>query len=258
MTSSFKVNSSLHKAQAMLLAAGRGSRMRPLSDHTPKPLLKVQGKPLIEWHMQALAKQGFNQVLINTAWLGAQINSYFGNCWQHNSQHSSYIIYSREDIDFGGALETAGGIARALPYLSDVFWLCASDAYAPEFIFNRLDYEQFKTSRALAHIWLVPNPNHNPRGDFILTKNGLVLDPKTNTNHSTTCYTYSTIGLFKQALFQAPFCAIEKGNPKGTVATLAPLLCTAMHQGLVTGSLYKGRWVDVGTPERLAALNASA
>lgn len=242
-------------AQAMLLAAGRGSRMRPLSDHTPKPLLQVQGKPLIQWHMQALAQQGFEHILINTAWLGEQIPAHFGAHWQHDAHHHSHIQYSREDIDCGGALETAGGIARALPHLADTFWLCAGDAYAPNFVFDANDYAPFQASQALAHIWLVPNPSHNPQGDFGLDENGRVFDPKTQPENNAPCYTYSTIGLFKQALFQAPFCDIARGNPQGTAAPLAPVLRAAMQQGLVTGSIYTGKWVDVGTPERLAMIN---
>lgn len=243
-------------AQAMLLAAGRGSRMRPLSDHTPKPLLTVQGKPLIQWHMQALAQQGFGRIVINTAWLGSQIPNYFGSSWQHDVQHRSQIHYSREDVDFGHALETAGGIVRALPYLADAFWLCAGDAYAPDFVFDARIYAQFQASSALAHIWLVPNPDHNPQGDFAIDAQGLVFDAHAHTRHTAPCYTYSTMGLFKQALFQAPFCDIAQGNPTGIAAPLAPILRSAMQQGLVTGALYTGTWVDVGTPQRLAALNA--
>lgn len=244
-------------AQAILLAAGRGNRMRPLSDYTPKPLLQVQGKPLIQWHMQALAQQGFEHILINTAWLGEQIPAHFGAHWQHDNHHNSHIHYSREDIEFGGALETAGGIARALPHLEDVFWLCAGDAYAPEFVFKETLYTQFQTSQALAHIWLVPNPQHNPNGDFGLDANGLVFDPKTQPQNTAPHYTYSTIGLFKKTLFQTPFCDIATGNPQGLAAPLAPILRAAMQQCLVTGSIYTGQWVDVGTPERLARLNAS-
>lgn len=206
--------------------------------------------------MQALAQQGFERIVINTAWLGEQIPAYFGSHWQHNAQSSSRIHYSREDIDCGGALETAGGIVRALPYLANVFWVCAGDAYAPEFVFDQTMYTQFQASPALAHIWLVPNPTHNPQGDFCIDTNGLVFDASCQLAQTTPSYTYSTIGLFKHALFQAPFCDIAAGNPQGIAAPLAPILRSAMLHGLVTGAIYTGTWVDVGTPQRLAALNA--
>lgn len=248
-------------AQAMLLAAGRGQRMRPLTDSTPKPLLAVHGKPLLEWPLRALAAQGFTDVLINTGWLGEQIPANFGETFTHSKMPhatplpASRLQYSREEQDFGHALETAGGIARALPRLADVFWLAAGDVFAPDFAFARADYDRFATSQALAHIWLVPNPAHNPAGDFALAPNGLA-HPISDTNTHWPRYTYSTIGLFKKALFAAPWCTIPPGNPDGIVAPLAPVLRTAMQQGLISVSLYTGRWTDVGTPQRLAELNA--
>ena len=154
-------------AQAMLLAAGRGNRMRPLTDTTPKPLLPVHGKPLLEWPMRALAAQGFARVLVNTGWLGEQIPAHFGKQHAHgDALPATQLLYSREEQDFGRALETAGGIARALPQLEAVFWLAAGDVFAPDFAFARADYDRFAASPALAHIWLVPNPAHNPAGDF--------------------------------------------------------------------------------------------
>ncbi|MDO5653830.1 MAG: nucleotidyltransferase family protein [Brachymonas sp.] len=242
-------------AQALLLAAGRGNRMRPLTDHTPKPLLQVHGKPLIEWPMRALAAQGFTKVLINTGWLGAQLPA----CFDHYREHgdglpATHLQYSREEVDFGGALETAGGIARALPQLDDTFWLAAGDVYMPDFVFAQDAYQRFAASTALAHIWLVPNPTHNAKGDFALTPDGRVHD--TPPDHADLPrYTYSTIGLFKKALFAEPYCNIPAGNPQGAIAPLAPVLRAAMRAGRVTGELYTGRWTDVGTPERLAALN---
>ena len=245
-------------AQAMLLAAGRGNRMRPLTDVTPKPLLLAHGKPLLEWPMRALAAQEFIRVLVNTGWLGAQIPAHFGACHPHGGAlPDTHLQYSREELDFGGALETAGGIARALPLLDNIFWLAAGDVYAPDFVFAHAAWERFANSDALAHLWLVPNPEHNPAGDFGLTPDGVVQDAAKD-GSTLPRYTYSTIGLFRRALFAAPWCHIAQGNPQGEVVPLAPLLRTAMAQGKVTGSVYHGRWTDVGTPERLADINNKA
>ena len=244
-------------AQAMLLAAGRGNRMRPLTDATPKPLLEVRGKPLLEWPMRALAAQGFTQVLINTGWLGEQIPARFGTSYAHgDALPATQLRYSREEQDFGRALETAGGIARALPQLDAVFWLAAGDVYAPDFAFARADYDRFAASPALAHIWLVPNPPHNPAGDFALGEDGTA-HVANDSNTQLPRYTYSTIGLFKKALFTTPWCALAAGNPQGEVAPLAPVLRAAMQHGHISASLYTGRWTDVGTPQRLAELNAT-
>ena len=242
---------------ALVLAAGRGERMRPLTDSTPKPLLQVQGRPLLQWHLQALANAGVSRVVINTAWLGEQIPAYFSDkngvkpIWDKRKQLS--ISYSQEGVDFGGALETAGGIARALPQLGPVFWLAAGDVFAPDFVFDSAAVQAFATSDQLAHLWLVPNPAHNPRGDFGLSSQGLALnlpadDPAPR-------YTYSTIALLRAELFAPPWCDIAPGNPLGVKAPLAPLLRRAMDAGRVSASLYGGRWTDVGTPERLAELN---
>ena len=242
---------------ALVLAAGRGERMRPLTDSTPKPLLQVQGRPLLQWHLQALANAGVSRVVINTAWLGEQIPAYFSDkngvkpIWDKRKQLS--ISYSQEGVDFGGALETAGGIARALPQLGPVFWLAAGDVFAPDFVFDSAAVQAFAASDQLAHLWLVPNPAHNPRGDFGLSSQGLALnlpadDPAPR-------YTYSTIALLRAELFAPPWCDIAPGNPLGVKAPLAPLLRRAMDAGRVSASLYGGRWTDVGTPERLTELN---
>ena len=242
---------------ALVLAAGRGERMRPLTDSTPKPLLQVQGRPLLQWHLQALANAGVSRVVINTAWLGEQIPAYFSDkngvkpIWDKRKQLS--ISYSQEGVDFGGALETAGGIARALPQLGPVFWLAAGDVFAPDFVFDSAAVQAFAASDQLAHLWLVPNPTHNPRGDFGLSSQGLALnlpadDPAPR-------YTYSTIALLRAELFAPPWCDIAPGNPLGVKAPLAPLLRCVMDAGRVSASLYGGRWTDVGTPERLAELN---
>jgi MurNAc alpha-1-phosphate uridylyltransferase len=242
---------------ALLLAAGRGERMRPLTDTTPKPLLRVQGQPLLQWHLQALADAGVEKVVINTAWLGEQISDHFSSVFGlqpfKDGRKQLSIFYSHEGQDFGAALETAGGIARALPLLGDIFWLAAGDVFAPDFVFAPEAVQAFAASDQLAHLWLVPNPAHHPHGDFGLAPNGLALNlPK---DDPTPRYTYSTIALLRAQLFAPPWCDIPAGNPQGVAAPLAPLLRRAMDAGRVSASLYTGRWTDVGTPERLQALN---
>lgn len=281
-------------APAMLLAAGRGERMRPLTDTTPKPLLTVRGKPLMQWHLEALSRSGVPHVVVNTAWLGEQIADRFKHVLslsstldkreQLSKPERLAISYSHEGLDFGGALETAGGIVRALPLLcaaptthhdaalrpdtpaptvnaeQQVFWVLAGDVFTPGFEFHPDAVTRFIASGYLAHLWLVPNPAHNPRGDFGLDLThasppgmGLALnlpaaDPRPR-------YTYSTIGLYSRALFEAPLCTLPAGNPLGIKAALAPQLRAAMDLGRVSAELYTGAWTDVGTPERLAALN---
>ena len=239
---------------AMLLAAGRGERMRPLTDFTPKPLLKVQGAPLLQLHMQALMAAGVSKAVINTGWLGAQIPAYFGHEFVLQANQSERkqlsLLYSSEPEK---AFETAGGISRALPQLGEVFWLAAGDVYAPGFTFPAEAAQAFAQSDELAHLWLVPNPAHNPRGDFGLSEDGKALDLPADDERPR--YTYSTIALLKAELFAQPWFEVEPGNPEGIRAPLAPLLRRAMADGLVGASLYTGRWVDVGTPERLEQLN---
>jgi N-acetyl-alpha-D-muramate 1-phosphate uridylyltransferase len=256
----------------MILAAGRGERMRPLTDTCPKPLLQMRGQPLMLWPMLALAREGFASQLINTAWLGEQIEAYF---LDENGIYSARILrealsnqelsesavqlqlqFSREGRDFGGALETAGGIVRALPQLADVFWVVAGDVFMPSFEFSRAAYEKFAASAALAHLWLVPNPPHNSRGDFGLSPRGHALNLPKDAGHA--LHTFSTVALYKKAFFAPPFCSIPAGNPQGIKAALAPMLRAAMDAGCVTAQLFEGEWTDVGTPERLALLNSWA
>jgi MurNAc alpha-1-phosphate uridylyltransferase len=151
-------------------------------------------------------------------------------------------------------LETAGGIVRALPLLDEVFWVAAGDVFAPDFSFSDEAYESFKTSACLAHIWLVPNPEHNAGGDFGLSPDGLALNVPRQPGQA--LFTFSTIALYKRAFFEAAWCPIPAGNPEGVKAPVAAMLRAAMDQGLVSASLYEGLWVDVGTPERLAMLNS--
>jgi N-acetyl-alpha-D-muramate 1-phosphate uridylyltransferase len=266
--------------KALILAAGRGERMRPLTDHTPKPLLQVRGQPLMQWAMQALAAGGFADFVINTAWLGEKISAYFGD---KNGMQPAYLLprlllkseqkknqkegdsvtvnigYSHEGRDFGGALETAGGIVRALPMLcgseDDVFWVLAGDVFAPDFVFSQNAVERFKTSGKLAHIWLVSNPEHNLKGDFGLETegmDGLVVNDAGSDGQK---HTFSTIALYRKSLFSLPYCDIPAGNPEGVKAALAPLLRKAIAAQQVSGELYTGTWTDVGTPERLTQIN---
>jgi MurNAc alpha-1-phosphate uridylyltransferase len=235
----------------MVLAAGRGERMRPLTDATPKPLLIVRGQPLMQWPMQALARGGFVRQLVNTAWLGAQIPAHLGERISWPGLPEVQITYSHEGQDFGQALETAGGIVRALPQLSDVFWVVAGDVFAPDFVFTLQALQRFAVSPALVHLWLVPNPAHNLGGDFGLSESGQVLNlPKGAPGCD---HTFSTIALYKKAFFADS--GLTEGNPQGVALALAPLLRSAMDRGQVTGEVYRGDWIDVGTPERLAALN---
>jgi N-acetyl-alpha-D-muramate 1-phosphate uridylyltransferase len=264
------ITAKLPTAQAMVLAAGRGERMRPLTDTCPKPLLQVRGQPLMLWPMLALAREGFVSQLINTAWLGEQIEAYF---LDENGLYPARILrealsnqeltkdalrlqFSHEGRDFGGALETAGGVMRALPQLADVFWVVAGDVFMPQFEFSRAAYDQFAASDALAHLWLVPNPPHNPRGDFGLSPSDQALNLPKDAGH--VLHTFSTVALYKKAFFVPPFCDIPAGNPQGIKAALAPMLRAAMDAGRVTAQLFEGEWTDVGTPERLASLNESA
>ncbi|MBU1358049.1 MAG: NTP transferase domain-containing protein [Gammaproteobacteria bacterium] len=225
----------------MILAAGRGQRMRPLTDRVPKPLLDVRGKPLMEWPLDALAAGGFTDCVINTDWLGEQIGQRYAA--------RPGISFSHEGQDFGGALETAGGIVRALPMLGEIFWVVAGDVFAPDFAFTQDAVRRFAASGHLAHLWLVANPAHNLKGDFGLSAEGLAL------NSAPVMHTFSTYALYRAALFSAPYCQIPCGNPAGIKLALAPLLRAAIKDARVGAELYVGAWTDVGTPERLAALN---
>jgi MurNAc alpha-1-phosphate uridylyltransferase len=252
---------------AMILAAGRGERMRPLTDTCPKPLLTVRGKPLMQWTLEALLTAGVHDAAVNTAWLGQQIEDYFDNgrltqmVQSCRVQKRIRLRFSSEGRDFGRALETAGGIARALPLLAQnsghaadgAFWAVAGDVFAPDFAFAEQEAQRFLASGRLAHLWLVPNPPHHPRGDFGLSPDGLAID---GPGVHDVRYTFSAIALYRRALFAPPWCDIPPGNPHGIAAPLAPLLRCAMAAGGVSAQLYAGSWTDVGTPERLAQLNA--
>ena len=214
--------------KAMILAAGRGERMRPLTDHTPKPLLPVAGRPMIEHTIEALEKAGFTDLVINLAHLGAQIENVLGN----GSRLGVNIQYSHEG-NLG--LETAGGIFHALPLLGREPFLVVNGDIATDFPYAALNNKAVE----LAHLILIPNPEHHKTGDFGL-ENGIV----------STCakiqYTFSGIGIYNADLF------ID--CPPGK-ASLGPLLRQAMTTGRLTGSLYKGFWMDVGTQQRLTELD---
>ena len=262
MTKSPTSDDSQALSTGLLLAAGRGERMRPLTDATPKPLLPVRGQPLMQWAMQGLQRGGVGHLVINTAWLGEQIPQHFGDVFETKGVAPMRLHYSQEGIDFGGALETAGGIVRVLPQLADVFWVAAGDVFAPDFVFDTDMFARFKASSQLAHIWLVPNPAHNPGGDFGLSVDGLALNlPKLAapaTGAEPPRFTFSTLALYKRAFFEAAWCDIPAGNPAGVKAPLAPMLRAAMDNCCVSAALYTGAWTDVGTPERLAELNAAS
>ncbi len=214
----------------MLLAAGRGERMRPLTDSVPKPLLEVKGIPLIVRQIMALAGSGISSIVINTAHLGKMIEERLGN----GERFGVGISYSHER----DMLETAGGIALALPLLGDgPFIVANSDLYCD------YDYSQLAKmdlGKRLAHLVLVPNPEHHPTGDFSLAEGMAELDGEAP-------LTFSGIGLYRPELFQA----VQPGKP----ARLAPLLREAISAKMVSAERHEGLWVDVGTPERLDQLN---
>lgn len=212
----------------MILAAGRGERMRPLTDHTPKPLLKVGGKRLIEYHLEALRAAGVCEVVINHAHLGGQIEQALGD----GSRYGVNIAYSPE----GTALETGGGIYHALPLLADDPFIVVNGDVWTDYRYADL----VKRSTEGAHLVLVPNPPQHPEGDFILDSDRVVAEG------TTLKYTFSGIGLYHPSLFDG----CEDG-----AFPLAPLLRKAMATGSVTGELYQGRWFDIGTPQRLQKLD---
>ena len=224
--------------KAMILAAGRGERMRPLTDHTPKPLLVAGGKPLIVWHLEKLAAAGFREVVINHAHLGEQIEAALGD----GSNWGLRITYSPEPP---GALETAGGIAQALPLLGDApFLVVNGDVYCD------VDFARFARSTAAdtekcpaggARLLFVANPEHHAGGDFSLDGAQVVL-----ANGGATV-TYAGIGVYSPGLFREV--------PVGQPMKLRPLFDAAIAAGKLAGERFAGRWVDVGTPQRLSELD---
>jgi MurNAc alpha-1-phosphate uridylyltransferase len=230
--------------KAMILAAGRGERMRPLTDTCPKPLLKVRGRPLIVWQILGLVRAGITDIVINHAHLGQMIEDTLGD----GSQFGASIAYSAEKT----ALETAGGIAKARHLLGDEpFLVTSADIYAPHF-----DFEQVKNTlpdndmwgnpipvdkRDIAWIYLVKNPAYHPRGDFALHSFSIA-------NQGEQLHTYANIGVYRPEMFD--------GITPGESAKLGLLLKEYADRGQVGGEIYRGDWANVGTPEQLAQLNA--
>jgi len=213
--------------KAMILAAGRGERMRPLTDHIPKPLLRAGGKPLIEYHIEALAAAGIRELVINHAHLGAQVEEALGD----GGRWGVRIRYSPE----GDALETGGGIFHALPLLGDAPFLVVNGDVWCDYGFSVATLGE----GTLAHLVLVENPAHHPRGDFALS-GGVVA------NEGVSRLTFSGIGLYRPELFA--------GCAPGAFP-LAPLLRAACDRGQVSGVRFSGHWPDVGTPQRLQELD---
>lgn len=216
--------------KAMILAAGRGERMRPLTDHTPKPLLQAGGKPLIVWHIERLAQAGFRELVINHAHLGRQIESALGD----GSRFGVSIAYSDESE----ALETAGGIAKALSLLGEKPFLVVNGDVYTDYDFGRLTAQPM--GGVVAHLVLVDNPPQHAQGDFYLEDGRLV-------ERGASRLTFSGIGVYRPELFASVI--------PGSKAKLAPLLHAAIEQQQATAEHYRGDWVDVGTPERLQALD---
>lgn len=229
--------------KAMLFAAGRGERMRPLTDACPKPLLKVRGRPLIVWHILNLVRAGITDIVINHAHLGHLIEEELSD----GSKYGARLFYSREEQ----ALETAGGIAQARELLgNEPFVAIAADIYCPHFDYAQVlealvDNDMWGNPHAhdkrdVAWLYLVNNPEHNPNGDF-------ALNAFTIANLGEPRYTFSGIGVYRMEMFDH--------IPAGERAALAPILRQWADRGQVGGEVYRGEWTDVGTPERLALLN---
>lgn len=223
--------------RALILAAGRGERMRPLTDTMPKPMLPVGGKPLIIWHIENLRAAGVHEIVINHAHLGSVIEEALGD----GAAFDVKILYSRE----GEAFETAGGIAFALPLLKDeIFAVINGDVYT-DYPMDKLAAAADslrRNSQLLAHLVLVANPPQHPKGDFALADGKIFRDGQA-------MLTYSGIGVYRRRMFDA----IERGAK----AKLAPLLYDAIDRGQLSGEYYEGIWNDVGTPERLANVDRS-
>lgn len=217
----------------MILAAGRGERMRPLTDRIPKPLLPVAGKPLIAWLIEKLVRSGITGIVVNVSHFGEMIETALGD----GTKFGARIVYSRERE----ALETAGGIAQALPLLGEESFLVVNGDVFSDFDFGRLD--AIKASLAaegtLAHLVLVDNPPHHPRGDFCLNRGTLAAEGGER-------LTFSGMGFYHPALFASII--------PGTKYQLAALLRRPMAEGRISGEHHRGLWIDVGTPERLAGL----
>ena len=240
--------------RAIVLAAGRGERMRPLTDATPKPLLPIFGRPMIEWHLLALARDGVQEVVINTAWLEDQFPAVLGD----GSRFGLRLRYSTEGRDHGGALETAGGIARVQDWLCAdgraAFWVVSGDIWAPDFRFDAELAQRLVASDLDAHLWMVPNPPFHPRGDFAFGAALPALDAQAalaapiggDDSVGQDGATYANLALMRPAL-----CA---GVTPGQRSALGPHLHEGVARRRISISMYQGRWENVGTPAQWAAL----
>ena len=223
--------------KAIVLAAGRGERLRPHTDACPKPLLEVRGRRLIEWHLEALARAGVREVVVNTAWLEEQFPAALGD----GARYGLSIHYAMEGRDHGGALETAGGIATALPWLGDAFWVVSGDVFLHGHPFDTAAAARFEASPDVqGHLWLVPNAPHHPEGDFGIDGQGRL------SRDASPRLTWASVGLFRASLFA--------GIAPGTRLPLRPVLMEAIARGTLTGERWGGGWTDVGTVERWRAL----
>ncbi len=220
--------------RAMILAAGLGKRMRPLTENTPKPLLKVDGKPLVEHMIERLIAGGVTGVVINYHHLGEMIKNFLGD----GSRFGIEILYSEE----ADLLETGGGIINSLPKLKDESFIVVNADVWTDFDFNRLDY--INVDQCHAHLVLVENTQDNPTGDFYINQSGLVHDSAGN---ETKRLTFSGISVLHRNLFEG-----YQSEP----LSLVPLLKMAMMKDLVTGEVHNGVWIDVGTPQRLEQANS--
>ncbi len=233
--------------KAIILAAGRGERMRPLTDATPKPLLRVRGKPLIEWHLEGLARGGVREVVVNTAWLEEQIVETLGS----GARFGLAMRYSLEGRDHGGALETAGGLKKALPLLElgadEPFWYVAADVFAPRFAFDAVAAAAIRPGQ-LGHLWMVPNPPQHPGGDFAIDA-GLAATARAGES-----FTWSGLGVFRPRFVTE----LMTDFSVGAKARLRPYLDAAIAQRRLGATRWSGEWADVGTPERLRALDGVA
>lgn len=240
--------------RAIVLAAGRGERMRPLTDTTPKPLLPVFGRPLIEWHLLALARDGVQEVVVNTAWLEDQFPALLGD----GSRFGLRLRYSPEQRDCGGALETAGGIARVLPWLTEggreAFWVVSGDLWAPDFRFDAATVQRFIASDLDALLWMVPNPPFHRGGDFAFGAprpdlgDGAALACRATPSQPAA--TYANLALMRARLLAAV--------PPGRPAALGPHLFAGVDAGRIGLLSYQGGWENVGTPAQWSALQGSA
>ena len=226
--------------RALIFAAGKGERMRPLTEHTPKPLLRARGKPLVEWHLEKLAAAGVTDVVLNISWLAHAFAPALGD----GSRWGLRLHFSREGDE---PLETGGGMLQAAAQLGDAPFVAVNGDVFTDFDFARLPREP----DGVAHLVLVDNPDHHPRGDFVLRADGRV------EAHGDDRLTFAGIGVYRPAILDGWRDVI--GDTPGAAMTpprfgIAPLLRAAMARGAVTGEHHRGGWTDVGTPERLASL----